>query len=97
MAVRDLTGRSGRVRLSADVSGPLQLRDRSVDVRLGRDGTGSAQLTVSAPLDAAVPAAGELRLRAGGATATVPVRAALVPRPRAHVPPRRRRRGTPGS
>ncbi len=97
VAVRDLTGRSGRVRLSADVSGPLQLRDRSVDVRLGRDGTEQRAADGVGPLDAAVPAAGELRLRAGGATATVPVRGRARVALRAHVPPRRRRRGTPGS
>jgi hypothetical protein len=67
VAVRDLTGGSGHVRLTADATGPLQLGDDSVDVRLGRDGTGSAELTVSAPLGTGVPAEGELRLRAAAA------------------------------
>ncbi|MDO8211072.1 glycosyl hydrolase [Conexibacter sp. CPCC 206217] len=64
VAVRDLTGGSDHVRLTADVSAPLQLRDRSVDVRLDREGRGTAELTLSAPLGASVPSTGELRLRA---------------------------------
>ncbi|MDW5593984.1 glycosyl hydrolase [Conexibacter stalactiti] len=80
VAVRDLTGDSGRVRLTAEASGPVQLRDRSVDVRLGRDGTGTAELTVSAALGAGIPGTGELRLRAGAASATVPVRIDLASR-----------------
>lgn len=63
--LRDLSGRSGDVTLTATGEG-LTVSPASVQVRLDRDGEGSAELIVDAPLDTDLPAQAALVVSAEG-------------------------------
>lgn len=71
--VRDLSGRSGVARLQAAGEG-VAVAPSAIDVRLGNDGEGAAQVTVTAPVQAALGSTATLTLRAGDAEQQVPVR-----------------------
>jgi hypothetical protein len=70
--VRDLAGRSGGVRLEASGEG-VTVAPSALDVQLGGDGEGEAEIAVTAPLDAALPGTAAISLCAGDAERRVPV------------------------
>jgi len=70
--VRDLAGHSGDVRLEASGEG-VTVAPSALDVELGGDGEGEAEIAVTAPLDAALPGTAAISLRADDAERRLPV------------------------
>jgi len=70
--VRDLAGRSGDVRLEAAGEG-VTVAPAAVDVQLGGDGEGEAELVVEATPDTSLPDLAAISLRAGDAERRLPV------------------------
>ena len=73
VAVRDLAGRSGDVRLTVAGEG-VSAAPAATTVRLDRDGEGEAAITLAAPATAALPGTAAIVLRAEDVERRVPVR-----------------------